>query len=152
MEKYKLRKLERYNDHIFVRPGVCLPDLEPACYMELMKQAFYCAKRHGWITIVHAGAATKGHSSGSVHYEGLAVDLHIETDAGVVVPLFDQFIASTRFDWNGRGLYPFWLHPGMHLDMREEGDFDEAALWWRDEDGTYKGVNAGFMGRIFGDD
>lgn len=137
-----------WNDFMKLWPGVDLWELKQVCRDELVVMAEYAYVRYGWICYVHEGFAYAGHTENSQHYLGLAIDLHFEKD-GEVVPLFDQFILSIRFDWNGLGLYPFWDHPGLHCDMRQEGKLKEAALWWKDSDQVYKALNSRFLDRIF---
>lgn len=139
--------ITNYSTAIKVYSHVNLSDLNPVCYTELLKQSYFCNNRYGWIAVIHEGFSKTGHT-GKTHGLGVAIDVHFEKD-GKVVPLFDQFISAIRFDWNGLGLYPFWNSPGLHLDMRKEGQFDEAALWWRDENGEYRAINTESIVKMF---
>jgi len=64
--------------------------------------------------VIHNAYDQSGHSDGSYHYEGKALDGHFEG-----MHILDQFIVAMRFDqFNGIGVYLDWDHPGLHLDMR----------------------------------
>lgn len=78
--------------------------------------------------IIHCAWATSGHSAGSAHYRGLAVDLHL-----VGMPVIDQYLLAEKLgEFGGIGLYPHWNTPGLHLDMAEKG-----RRWIRDAKGIY---------------
>lgn len=79
--------------------------------------------------IVHAGYAIGGHSRGSYHYFGMAVDLHL-----VGLSLLEQYLLAERVGFGGIGCYPFWSSPGLHLDIRPP---QFHYRWWRDEQGEY---------------
>lgn len=77
---------------------------------------------------IHSAFATTGHTDNSLHYRGLAVDLHIEG-----LHVIDQFILVSKFpDLGGIGVYPFWRQPGLHLDIGQPG-----RRWARNKDGAY---------------
>jgi len=64
--------------------------------------------------IIHCCWAAKGHSAKSYHYTGQAIDFHITG-----VPLILQYTILTSFRGIGAlGFYPYWHHPGWHLDIR----------------------------------
>lgn len=77
------------------------------------------AYRHeaGVPCFIHEAFATSGHTSGSHHYHGRAVDLHL---AGMSV--VDQFLLAERLGFfGGIGVYPTWNNPGLHLDLGGRG-------------------------------
>lgn len=94
--------------------------------------------------IVISCGTQKTHTRNSFHYQGLAVD--------VVIPrlgemsFLDLFIAASRFDFHGIGLYPDWKYngsnvPGLHLDCRQFSDTwtgKHRAHWLRVIDGDAK--------------
>ena len=53
------------------------------------------------------------HSENSLHYNGKAIDLHMEG-----MTLGEQSRIAMRYFFGGMGLYPDWKHPGLHLDIR----------------------------------
>ena len=76
-----------------------------------------------------------GHEPNGQHPRGKASDLHV-----VGVSLIDAWLAAERFPvFRGIGLYPWWAHPGLHLDVR---DTPYRARWWRDHDGRYRALDA----------
>ena len=90
--------------------------------------------------VVTSDFAISGHSTQSMHYRGLAVDLIFPR-----LSLLDQFLIATRFSWTGIGLYPFWSYgdkicPGLHCDLRPLKD-DPEARWWRNKIGEYRGLD-----------
>lgn len=72
--------------------------------------------------------ATSGHSEGSAHYRGEAVDLHSRHWGPVDLAL----IADRMDKFGGIGLYPAWNNPGCHLDIAEPG-----RRWIRNASGIY---------------
>ena len=66
------------------------------------------------------------HSRGSCHYDGKAIDLHIE---GMMLGHMARI--AMRYFFGGIGLYPDWKHPGLHLDIRN------APCTWIQRDGKY---------------
>lgn len=87
------------------------------------------------VCLIHVAYDNEGHVTGSQHYMGNAVDLHF---AGV--PLISQFLLALQFGFSGIGVYPYWKHPGLHLEIE---DFmpERRKLWWRTEDGEYRTVH-----------
>ena len=86
--------------------------------------------------IIHVAYEPAGHSIGSQHYFGRAVDLHFNK-----LSLMEQYLAAERFNFPGLGIYPYWQHPGLHLDIRELTSY-KGARWWRSKKGEYLNVNA----------
>lgn len=82
--------------------------------------------------------ATSGHSPGSAHYRGLAVDLHFPK-----LHVVDQFLLAEKLGmFAGIGVYPkgVWNNPGLHLDIAEKG-----RRWARNADGKYVPLNWEFL-------
>ena len=70
--------------------------------------------------IIHFGNAGK-HISGSQHYPGNAEDGHFETDISYYSQILrlENVLKGLQVESRvGLGLYPVWLHPGFHLDVR----------------------------------
>jgi|GEM_PF-892902 len=89
--------------------------------------------------VLHNAYDTAGHTDGSYHYRGMALDAHVEG-----MTLMDMFFALTRFDeFNGVGLYPFWtwdgkLCPGFHGDIRPKSErFKPDSRWMCTRGGVY---------------
>lgn len=83
------------------------------------------------------------HVPDSRHFHGRAVDCSVKGLA-----LWDFFLAATRFQFTGIGVYPAWNSPGLHLEMGY--DLKEIRkYWWRDADGVYRGVSVYDLSTIF---
>jgi len=67
-----------------------------------------------------------GHSENSLHYQGKAIDLHMEG-----MTLGQSVRIAMRYFSGGVGLYPDWNHPGLHLDLRN------TPCTWVQRDGGY---------------
>lgn len=76
--------------------------------------------------IIHC-AYESGHSTGSEHEDGDAVDFHIETNSSFPIQVY-RIIRSLEdlqiVDRVGLGIYPTWKHPGFHLGVgiKDRGD------------------------------
>ena len=75
----------------------------------------------GLQVVIHNAFETDGHSEGSQHYNGGAVDFHLVTD----LPFYRQILLVENFlerfqlaSHCGFGIYPSWNSPGFHLDAR----------------------------------
>ena len=63
---------------------------------------------------IHVAWSDAGHSPNSMHYKGKACDFHFDG----LSPL-EQFACISCFPgFNGVGYYPWWNHPGWHVDLR----------------------------------
>jgi hypothetical protein len=93
--------------------------------------------------VIHNAYDTRGHTDGSYHYRGMAVDGHVEC-----LSLMDLFFALARFDeFNGIGLYPYWTLdgkpkgkrcPGFHADIRPKSErFKPDSQWMCSPAGVY---------------
>jgi len=56
----------------------------------------------------------EGHSRGSRHALGLAADIVIRG-----LSLQEQFEAAWKSGFRGIGVYPDWITPGIHVDVRQ---------------------------------
>jgi len=70
--------------------------------------------------VIHCGYATAGHSNGSEHYKGNAIDFHVE---GVShQSAYNMIVKGLKllqvYDRVGLGAYPEWNNKGFHLDLR----------------------------------
>ena len=85
--------------------------------------------------IIHpnGGYASSGHSTGSLHYEGRAVDFHFKYNP---ISLRRVIAAAIKCGLHGIGIYPYWTPKpgGFHLDNRPGGRFN---VWYRNEAGVY---------------
>jgi len=93
--------------------------------------------------IIHCGYEIRDNKSW--HPEGLAVDLHIKG-----LCLVDQFLAASRFNFSGIGLYNCWRSKGLHLDYRTQTHAGEAgARWICLEQGKYLAFSAKNFKKLF---
>src|SRR5215471_5092460 len=68
----------------------------------------------GASVVIHEAYAEDGHVHDSQHYVGRAVDLHV-----VGRSLVEAWLsAESHPTFTGIGVYPYWEHPGLHLDIR----------------------------------
>lgn len=63
---------------------------------------------------IHCAFAESGHATNSMHYQGLAADLHIE---GLSLP--ESVMMASKSGFTGIGCYPNWNTPGIHVDCRD---------------------------------
>ena len=88
----------------------------------------------GWPIIIHVAWDDSGHSPHSYHYKGMAVDFHWKADLQKF-SYIEQFALLSQFRQIGAiGFYPFWSHPGWHIDVRSG---DQRILWYRDQKEKY---------------
>ena len=66
------------------------------------------------------------HSENSLHYNGKAIDLHMEG-----MTLGQSVRIAMRYFFGGIGVYPDWKHGGLHLDIRN------APCTWVQRDDEY---------------
>lgn len=79
---------------------------------------------------IHTAYRERSDFADSQHPHGRAVDVCAKG-----LPLLDFWLAAERHPvFTGIGLYPFWSHPGLHLDIRLAL---VRARWWRDMQGRY---------------
>jgi len=74
----------------------------------------------GWPIIIHknGGYSLNGHAENSHHYEGKAVDFHVDPDCFLPSRQQLQVILSVG-KFGGVGYYPEWAPvPGFHVDVR----------------------------------
>ena len=80
------------------------------------------------------------HAQNSLHYFGRAVDCYAKE-----ISVVDFFLAAERFEFGGIGLYRWWEHRGLHLDIRIVPDGMPAARWASPEEGEYIALNEKFL-------
>jgi hypothetical protein len=89
--------------------------------------------------VIHrnGGFAVAGHADNSLHYAGLAADLHI-CAPGTREPrdVVEQALLAWKWSFLSIGIYPFWNQPGLHLDDRTAAGL-EKTVWFRDRGGKY---------------
>jgi len=95
----------------------------------------------GYKIHVHADARPdgKGHSKNSYHYFGQALDFHCRDEKDNIINPWKILMAALVWGWSGIGVYPHWLHPGMHLDARYPAKYFANSIWIR-ENGVYKSL------------
>ncbi|MFQ5674129.1 MAG: hypothetical protein ACE5G9_13680 [Nitrospinales bacterium] len=95
--------------------------------------------------VIHAngGFAVRGHAENSLHYMGLAADLHIRqgenaagNDPASPRDIVEQALLAYKWTFLSIGIYPFWNRPGLHLDDRTAIG-KAKAVWFRDRQGNY---------------
>jgi hypothetical protein len=103
--------------------------------------------------VLHVAWDHDGHLEASAHYGDVAygVDFHMEL-GGTGLPLLDQWLWAERFPWTGLGLYPWWKHPGLHVDLKAGAAHPALGRrWWQDAGGVYQPVNRTLVRLIVGD-
>ncbi len=76
---------------------------------------------------IHVLCGSQGIHKGDTHKNGLAVDIVCPSFAK---SLFNFFIAASRFNFSGIGIYPHWVYNnvrcgGLHLDVRDMSIYTE---------------------------
>lgn len=71
---------------------------------------------------IHCGYELNGHAAASEHKRGNAVDFHFSNASAlkcyeIMMEVLQEFQAV---DHVGVGIYPDWINPGFHLDVRGE--------------------------------
>jgi len=92
---------------------------------------------------IHVAWDDGGHIADSSHYTharefSTAVDFNFQG-----WPLLQQWLFAERFPWLGIGIYPYWDHPGLHVDLQRIGR-DHIHLgrrWWQDANGSYRAID-----------
>lgn len=75
------------------------------------------------------------HSAAGYHPHGKAVDLHIES-VGEILSMHEQYEMAVVYWTGGIGVYPWWQHRGLHLDLGPAN-----RRWFRDAGGNYKQID-----------
>lgn len=92
---------------------------------------------------VHTAYRERSDFADSQHPHGRAVDVCAKG-----LSLLDFWLAAERHPgFTGIGLYPFWSHPGLHLDIRLAL---VRARWWRNLSGQYLPVTGRSLLEIAG--
>jgi hypothetical protein len=131
------RLIHHFSEAEFCPPGHVGPvGMEPAFVLELDR----LRQDVGSAFVIHAngGFAHSGHEENSLHYRGLAVDLHIR-QAGSERPrdIVEQAVLAYKWSSFSIGIYPWWNCPGLHLDGRTAIG-RENIVWFKDQDGRYR--------------
>ena len=80
--------------------------------------------------VIHQAYSKSGHSEHSYHYKGMAVDFHFTKG-----DFREHFELLCELEEIGAiGWYPFWNHPGWHIDVRE---VERRVYWYRNSSGSY---------------
>lgn len=72
-------------------------------------------ERCGVKMFIHVAWADDGHSPSSWHYAGKAVDFHFDPKLSHIEA---YHLLKAIPVIGGLGFYPFWNHPGWHIDLR----------------------------------
>jgi uncharacterized protein YcbK (DUF882 family) len=88
--------------------------------------------------IIHCGYEPR--DGAGYHPKGLAVDCHAEK----MHPI-EFFIAATRFDFGGIGVYLWWSNPGLHLDKRPVRARAHRSIWGSTAPKVYVSLDRAFL-------
>ena len=91
--------------------------------------------------IIHNAYAENGHTKNSQHYIGNAVDFHVQgIQFGEAIRLVHKTLKGLQIENKvGLGIYPQWVNPGFHLDVRGY------KARWSKIDGNYVSFDAGLL-------
>lgn len=86
----------------------------------VMLTVLYLARQEVSVPFIIHCAFEGGHSKGSYHHSGQAVDFHIPSLSFMVaIDAMERALRKLQlFKSVGLGIYPDWDHPGFHLDTR----------------------------------
>lgn len=87
---------------------------------------------------------TYGHSDGSYHYRGLAVDgRFVDAKTRKPLTLAEHILIALKAPFNGVGIYT-WSPKGtfLHLDDRKS---DERKIWVSDKQGKYENLSSDWL-------
>jgi uncharacterized protein YcbK (DUF882 family) len=88
--------------------------------------------------IVHC--ITRGaHAAKSKHYTGEAIDGHFHG-----LDLFQTMMIGWKAGFHGIGIYEWWQHPGVHLDIRKQ---KHVSTWFSTVQGEYNYTHREFVER-----
>ncbi len=90
---------------------------------------------------VHVAFARSGHSKGSAHYKGMAVDGHFSAapDTDALSAFEAEYDALRAAGFVGIGFYPGWgPRPGWHADVMDRKGDGSLTEWVRGQDGVYR--------------
>lgn len=114
--------------------------IDLARFLDVYHEALSKHVGHTVSVIIHhnGGYAVGGHSGGSQHYKGRAVDSHAQDKkTGELISVIDQYLVAEKLDlFGGIGFYPQWNRPGLHLDIGPEH------RRWSGVGGSYSPLNA----------
>jgi len=87
---------------------------------------------------IRINSAYRAVDPGSTHSAGLAADIVISD-----LSLMDQYLLAEKTGlFSGIGLYPAWIKPGLHLDVRKLKKLELGKRWIRDKNNNYIALNA----------
>jgi hypothetical protein len=78
-----------------------------------------------------------GHLEGSQHYLGRAADISARG-----MGCWDLGWAAMQLPFTGLVIYPHWITPGIHVDVRELGYGKPRKLMWRDNKRQYWNIKS----------
>jgi uncharacterized protein YcbK (DUF882 family) len=82
--------------------------------------------------IIHDINYAGGHTDKSLHSVGMALDGHFR---GIVVYHLIPVLLAFKAGITGIGWYPWWKHPGLHIDVRA---VEYPVTWISPAEGQYK--------------
>ena len=86
---------------------------------------------------INVAYATQGHLADSMHYKGLAFDGYLYgLKSEGQLPLMTQLFCALKAGFRGVGIYPEWLTPGIHCDVRPLAE-NECVHTWVRRGGSY---------------
>lgn len=90
--------------------------------------------------VVHqAYAPNVGHAPNSFHYPHPPENLTLAVDGHFIgMPLLEQFLLAMAYPWSAVGVYPYWAHPGLHMDLRPLSSDAPRPVWYQDNSGAYR--------------
>lgn len=104
---------------------------------EYIGKVIHCEPEHpgGGYRLKPASAQDK-----SYHYQGLAVDIHIEG-----LSLAEMYLLAEKYNFTGIGVYPKWNNPGLHVDMRPVAEYGRGSRWGCTESKKYVDLDVEFL-------
>jgi hypothetical protein len=108
--------MRQWDDFLpYFTPGECGEGMDYG----FMLRVLALRRRLNTRMIVHAGCERAGHAPDSYHGKGLALDFHVEN----VSPRRVLMEIDRLGCFGGAGYYPWWSHPGFHIDDRPAGRY-----------------------------
>lgn len=89
--------------------------------------------------VLNCAFENTGHNPQGYHPRGMAADIHVPG-----MHVVDQYLFFSKFpDFGGIGIYPFWIRPGLHVDIGQPG-----RRWARNKSGVYVALDWAFLKTI----
>lgn len=82
------------------------------------------------------------------HGMGWALDGHFQIKhSGCIknLSIEDQFFICMRYPFGGVGIYPWWTHPGVHIDVKPRSLSDRRRMWLSPAEKDYLPVEDYFL-------